>query len=274
MNLARHRLPLFVVLAYALSWWVLPLHVPGFPVFPFGPDLAAVAVVGLVAGRPGIRALIGRLRMGRVPARWWALAVGLPAGIALAAVAALRLTSGPRISPPGPGAALEFIVVLPLMVLIGGALGEELGWRGFALPILQQRHRPLVAVGILTTLHLVWHLPLFFVSDPPLLVPFAVELAGGGLVLAWMANRNDSLWPVILTHGAHNMAQQAFLSVLSGHDLVTVQWLTAAAWLIAGVVVVVLTRGRLGAPQPSPSVRAGVPEPVQTSGTGSSVRRH
>ena len=261
MNLTHHRLTLFVVLAYALSWWVLPMHVPGFPVFPFGPDLAALAVAGLITGRPGIRLLIGRLGSWRVAPRWFALAVGLPAGIALAAVVTLRLACGPRIPAPGPTALLEFVVVLPLMVLIGGALGEELGWRGFALPILQRRHHPLEAVGILTTVHLVWHLPLFLVSDPPLPIPFAVELAGGGLVLAWMANRNQSLWPVILIHGAHNMAQQAFLSGLSDTDLVPVQWLTAAGWLLAGAVVLLTTRGGLGAPAVSTSTTLRAPAP-------------
>ena len=192
MNHAQRQLTLFVLLTYALSWWVLPLHVPGFPVFPYGPDIAALVVVGFTAGRPGCRELIGRLRRWQVPPRWLVLAVGLPASIALAAVAALRLVGGSSTPIPGPGSLLEFVLVLPLMVLIGGALGEELGWRGYALPSLQLRHHPLAAVGILTLVHLVWHLPLFFVNDPPLLVPFAAELAGGGLVLAWIGE-NDQL---------------------------------------------------------------------------------
>ncbi|HVH94237.1 MAG TPA: type II CAAX endopeptidase family protein [Nocardioidaceae bacterium] len=246
MNIPRYRLTIFVLLAYVLSWWVFPLHVSGFPVFPFGPDLAAVLVVGLTVGRPGIAALMRRLRTWRARPQWFALAVGLPAGIALLSVAALRLTRDPVTGMPGPASLLEFVVVLPVMVVVGGALGEELGWRGFALPTLQRRHNPLIAVGILTGIHLGWHLPLFLVNDPPLLAPFAIELAGGGLVLAWIANRNDSLWPVILTHGAHNMAQQAFMGGLSGADLVAVQWLTALGWLVAGAVVVAGTRGRLG----------------------------
>ena len=248
MKLTQYRFTVFVLLAYALSWWLLGLDVPGFPVFPFGPDLAAGAVVALTVGRPGLQALIGRLRAWRVPARWLALAIGLPLGIAVAAVAALRLTSGPHTAVPDPASFLEFFLILPLMVLVGGALGEELGWRGFALPILQQRHHPVVAVAILTTVHLLWHLPLFLVEDPPLLVPFAVELAGGGLVLAWMANSHHSLWPVILTHGAHNMAQQAFMSGLNHADLLTIQWLTATGWLVAGAVIALATRGHLGAP--------------------------
>lgn len=247
MNVRRHRLTVFALLAYALSWWVLPMHVPGFPVLPFGPDLAALVVVGVTAGRPGVAALLARLRSWRARPRWFALAVGLPAGIALVSVAVLRLAGGPQTAVPVPASLLEFLVVLPVMVVIGGALGEELGWRGFALPTLQRRHHPLVAVGILTVVHLGWHLPLFLVNDPPLLVPFAIELAGGGLVLAWLANRNDSLWPVILTHGSHNMAQQAFMSGLSGADLVTIQWLTAVGWLVAGAAIVAGTRGRLGA---------------------------
>jgi uncharacterized protein len=247
MKLTQHRFTVFLLLAYAMSWWLLALDVPGFPVFPFGPDLAAGAVLALTVGRPGLHALIGRLRDWRVSARWLALAMGLPLGITVTAVAALPLTSGPHTAAPDPTSFLEFFLILPLMVLVGGALGEELGWRGFALPVLQQRHHPVVAVAILTTAHLLWHLPLFLVGDPPLLVPFAVELAGGGLVLAWMANSHHSLWPVILTHGAHNMAQQAFMSSLNNADLLTVQWLTATGWLVAGAVTAVATRGRLGA---------------------------
>jgi membrane protease YdiL (CAAX protease family) len=248
MIVVRHRFILFSLLAYALSWWVLPLHLPGFPVFPYGPDLAALAVVGVTAGRPGVRALVGRLRQWHAEPRWFVLALALPAGIALAAVTAVQLRGGPHAPMPGLSSWVEFVVILPLMILVGGALGEELGWRGFALPMLQERHHPLVAVGVLTAVHLLWHLPLFLAANPPLLVPFAVELGGGGLVLAWMANRTGTLWPVIVTHGAHNMAQQAFMSGLGPADLVTVQWLTAAGWGIAGVAVVMATRGRLSRP--------------------------
>ena len=262
MNRSRHQLIFFVPLAYALSWWVLPLHVSGFPVFPFGPDLAAAVVLALTTGRQGIRAILARLKTWRVPPRWLALAVGLPAAIALAAVAVVHLAGDPQTAAPGFGSLIEFIAILPLMILIGGALGEELAWRGFALPILQRRHHPLLAVALLSTVHLIWHLPLFSVNDPPLLVPFAIELAGGGLVLAWMANRNQSLWPVILTHGAHNMAQQAFMSDLSGANLVAVQWLTAAGWLLAGAAVIVLTRGRLGAPAAQIPRESAAPEPA------------
>ena len=139
MGLSSHRLTLFVVLAGALSWWGLPLHVPAFP---FGSEFAALAVAGLSTGTPGIRALIGRLGSGRVAPRWFALVVGLPAGIALTAVVTLRLACGPRIPAPGPTVLLELVVVLPLMVPIGEALGEEVGSRGFALPILQRGTTP------------------------------------------------------------------------------------------------------------------------------------
>jgi len=246
MNIRRHRLAVFTLLAYALSWWVVPLQVSGFPVFPFGPDLAALVVLAATAGRPGVAALLCRLRSWRMPPALLVLAVGLPAGIALLAIAALTLFQIGGSPMPGPTSVLEFLAVLPAMVVVGGALGEELGWRGFALPVLQRRVHPLLAVCILTAIHLGWHLPLFWTNDPPLPVPFAIELAGGGLVLAWLANRGESLWPAILLHGAHNMAQQAFMSGLEGADLVVIQWLTAAGWIIAGVVVLVGTRGRLG----------------------------
>lgn len=47
-----------------------------------------------------------------------------------------------------------------ITLLYGGPLGEELGWRGFALPFLQKTHSPLEASVILGSLWALWHAPL------------------------------------------------------------------------------------------------------------------
>ena len=246
-TIRRHPLTLYTVLALLLSWWVAPLQLAGFPVFPFGPDLAALAVIAATTGTPGIRQLLRRLREWRLGFRWYALVVGGPAVVGWLAVAATHALHPASAPLPGLASVAEFLAVLPLMVLIGGALGEELGWRGYLLPQLQRRHRPLIAVGLVAVLHLVWHLPLFAAPDGPDAVPFALELLGGGVVLAWLVNLTGLLWPAILAHAAHNMAQQAFMSGLTGPALEQVQWWTASMWLLLAATLVVATRGNLGA---------------------------
>lgn len=239
------RVLVFLALAYALTWWVVPFGSDSFPVFPYGPDAALLVVVLATTGRAGMRRLGANLRRWRASPTWYAFALLVPTGIGLAAALATTVTGAPSSAMPTASSGVEFVVVLPIMILVGGALGEELGWRGYALPLLQRRCAPLLAVGLVFVAHAVWHLPLFFTSEPPAIAPFLIELAAGGVVLAWMMNSTRVIWLPILLHGAHNMSQQAFMSDLSGSDLVAVQWFTAGGWAVLAVVVVVATRGRL-----------------------------
>jgi membrane protease YdiL (CAAX protease family) len=65
----------------------------------------------------------------------------------------MRWFGAPQSAMPGVGAFALYRIVLPLAILIGGPLGEELGFRGYALPLLLPRHPGLVAVVILCALH-------------------------------------------------------------------------------------------------------------------------
>ena len=239
------RLVAFVGLTYLLTFWIVPLKLGGFPVFPYGPDAALFIVVAFTSGRSGIRRLLSSLRQWRTNPGWYAFAVLAPVAIATAATVGARLLGAPAAALPGPDSAVEFAVILPVMILVGGALGEELGWRGFALPVLQRRLAPLTTVLTIFLLHAVWHLPLFLADDPPPAVPFLLELAAGGVVLAWLMNCTGRIWLPILLHGAHNMSQQAFMSGFTGQHAVTVQWLTAIGWALLALIVIAATRAKL-----------------------------
>jgi hypothetical protein len=196
-----------------------------------------------------------------VHAGWYLFALLVPAAIGIGSVLAVRAAGAPASVLPGPDTGIEFLVVLPVMILVGGAFGEELGWRGFALPVLQRRFSPVGAVAIIVVAHAIWHLPLFFTSEPPAAPPFLIELAGGGIVLAWLMNSLRVIWVPILLHGAHNMAQQAFMSEVTGADLVTLQWFTAAGWAALALAVLIITRGRLAADGRAPLTTALDEEP-------------
>src|SRR5438045_2519719 len=148
--IGRHQLITFFVLAFVFSWypWIIAI-VRGRTSGPnpLGPLVAALIVTALAEGRAGLRTLLGRLVRARIGLRWYAVIFGLPVVICAAAVA-LMAAFGNVIALPGAAAWRE----LPdrfLFIFLFIGLGEEPGWRGFALPRLQKNQSPVIASLIL-----------------------------------------------------------------------------------------------------------------------------
>ena len=160
MMVRRFPLVAYFVLAYALTWWVYPLlrFSPLIGLFGlFGPALAAIIVTGITEGRAGVKALVGRTVRWRVPLPWYLVALGLPAALALMAAGLYVLV--------GPGTSIQLARLSVLdFVLVILVVGEELGWRGYALPKLLAKRSPLIASLIIGVLWGAWHLPTFFIS--------------------------------------------------------------------------------------------------------------
>jgi CAAX protease family protein len=216
----------FVVLTYALSWgyWV-PLVVTGHVVrlgssvtqFPalLGPMLAAFALTAVTGGWAGVRELASRVLRWRVPLRWWLVAIGTP--LLLVAVALVVMVIGPGLpdlSAFGRMAGLPewgVLFVWAAFVLVNG-LGEETGWRGYALPLLRRRRGLLTAGLLLVPIWAGWHLPLFFLLQNyrdlgPVGIPgFLIGLACGSVVLAWLyESAVGSVLIVAVWHGTYNL---------------------------------------------------------------------
>ena len=219
-NEDRPRLLAFFALAFAWSWtwWLLAPAIEAHSALAagvlsclggFGPGVAALAVVGYGGGRAALRAWLGRCLQWRIGGRWFAFAFFLPLALmGLAAAMQVALGGTLRSSPVAghlPLAAANLVLIL----LLGGPLGEELGWRGYALPALQTRHGWRVASLILGAVWGLWHLPLFFVADTlqsqiPLL-PFFLSTVALSVVFAWLFNRSRaSVLPALVLHTAVN----------------------------------------------------------------------
>ncbi len=263
----------FFVLAYALSWsWAIPLAVAhlvirrgeGWPThYPMllAPAIAAVVVTAWTMGRPGVRDLLARLVRWRVPVRWWLAALS-PAGflvLALIAMAAAgkALPSAAAFGQFSGTPAIGLVGVLLLITFVG-ALGEETGWRGYALPQLQRRFSPLTSSLILAVLWFLWHLPQFLVIaayrdfSPVQYVGMLLGLTCGAVILTWLYNRSGgSILLVIIWHGLYNFVSgtQAATGLLAA--------VVTTLVMAQGVVLIVLElrarrRGRpsvLGPPQ-------------------------
>ncbi len=214
------RLSIFFVLTFGWSWtcWLLaPVVKPGsnyassalFFLGGFGPSVAATAVVAMTSGLTGLRAWLLRCLSWRVSPGWLVLAF-------LAPLAVLTLAAGAHMAlggsvPPSPAASHIglFVTNFFLVSLVGGPLGEELGWRGFALPAMQGRLGWRAASLVLGAVWGVWHLPLFFIAESAQnngsMVAFFMLIVATSVFYSWLYNRsNASVLPALALHTASN----------------------------------------------------------------------
>ena len=268
--LARHPLVFFFLIAYAGTWLVeLPyiLSEDGAGLLPFsspllkwtspvtiflGPFLAAFIMTGVTEGRAGIGRFLRRFVLWRVGLGWYLFAfVGIP----VIAVVSVVVIPGVLESFEGLGALapLSVLGVFVYVFFLGGALGEEPGWRGFALPRLQSMHGPLLGSLILGPLWALWHLPLFFTPWNELtafnVVVFALATTCLAIMYTWVFNNTKgSVLIAILIHASFNASVTGILAplfpapILEDYGLLPI----LGGFGALAVVLVALTRGRLG----------------------------
>ena len=270
---ATRAFPLkYFVIAFAFTWLFWTLAALGardvIPALPgmtalgaFGPLMAAVIVTAQDSGGAGLRSLLGRIVRWRVAPIWYAVALLGPLVITLVAVVLEVVALGSQ--PPSLGtligelpSTLLTLLVNAVYMLIFVTLGEEVGWRGYALPALQARYSALLASVILGVVWTVWHLPAFFNPDMSysnlpffLYLPFMVLVAilitwlfnstGGSVLMAMffhaMINVADELWKV-LPENSVAPANAAEATAANAHYYIM---LTIIAGFAAVVVVLV-----------------------------------
>ena len=220
----------------------------------FGPSVAALIVTAATEGRAGVGRWLRRIVRWRVGVQWYLFVLlGLPAAMVIGtllrpgALASFDISALPSV--------LAYLGALAFMVFLGGPLGEEPGWRGFALPRLQRLHGPLVGGLILGALWALWHLPGFLVPQklPPSgtvmdFVRFTVGLIALGYIIQFVFNNTGgSVFMAILTHATWNAFYSAALVEVFPAPAVVGSYLhlVIGGWVLA-LALIALTRGRLG----------------------------
>jgi uncharacterized protein len=269
--LARHPLISFFAMAFAFSWiawspWVLSED--GVGLLPLkvgaasnlinaaatflGPALAAFIMTATTEGRAGIRSLLGRIVLWRVGLRWYLFAfIGVPLVITLGAIIVPGALASLQFL--GPGYMPTYLVTFAFVAILGGPLGEEIGWRGFALPRMQPLHGPLVGSIVLGLLWGAWHLPLFVVptwadssggSGILAIVKFFLFAIAVTVVITWVFNNTKgSVLMAIVVHACINAPFLPFSVVLGPAEAMNGLLLGFGA---LALLVTALTRGRLG----------------------------
>ena len=246
---------LFFVLTFLITWSFLIPWAKGsqsgdslaLPCAGYGPFLAAVIVIGISKGRTGLLHWLGKAFRLLIPViLYLAGAFFLPFVVGGLQYGLYRVLGGePDFSTANPWDLYPANLVL-VFLLYGG--NEEPGWRGFALPALLERFHPLLAVIVLGVIHSVWHLPLlshygttfgwFLFNAIPMTVIFN-----------WFYLKSrGSVIPVMLLHAGTNAIGNYIpipMVVLGG--LGTEMFLRGLVYWAMAIVLVILTKGRLGA---------------------------
>lgn len=260
--LARNPLVSFFLLAFLLSWIaVLPLLLsPGLPVEPFqalgafaGPTLAAVIVLAASEGRASLRPFFARYVQWRAGIIWWLIVLF---GVLVALTLVATLVVGAQVLSAffaNIGPVLVTYLITLIVGVILGPLWEEPGWRGFALPRLQERHGPLFGTLILGVLWAFWHAPGYWggwLTASPL--SLLVGTIAFSIVMTWVYNNTGgSILLMILFHSSSNAALAVGGRVLPANlpeplsSFVGNGWIPALTYTIAALLIVLATRGRL-----------------------------
>lgn len=236
----------FVVLAYAISWslWGLSFLLGGgdtaigivvFVLGGFGPATAGFLV--LRSTGESVTAWLKAIVKWRTPVRFWLYALGLPAGLFLG-VNLVLIAFGEPVEWSLLGERLvPYLGTFVLTLFFLGAQ-EEPGWRGYALPRLQQRHTPVKATLILGMVWGIWHVPLY--GPIGFVVPLALAF-----FYTWIYNRTGSVLLAILLHASFTPSQD-HLVLMAEETHGTTDAAIGVMYLVGVIVLVLLTRGRLG----------------------------
>jgi membrane protease YdiL (CAAX protease family) len=236
------------------------LYLPGV----FAPALVAIGLTASADGRAGVSTLLRRMFEWQVAPRWFAFAIGYMAAIKLTVAVLHRVIT--RAWPPF-GDAPWYTILAAILISTPFQAGEEIGWRGYALPRLAARFGLAPASLLLGVIWAAWHLPLFFIPESDTygqsFVVYALLVTPLSVAIAWLyAHTKGSLLLPMLLHAAANNSRDIVLAQIPngmntfGLHTSRVAWLTAAVlWVGAAYFLI-----RMPTLQSQPNTSATYPK--------------
>lgn len=247
----------FFLLAYAISWLIWsPMWLPYFgvnikPILPYqhgfgglGPMLSAFITTAIFYKKAGLQALWRRLFQWR-PLLWTLLALLLPFAFSLLGGFIARITEGsfPDFSALGSNSEFPELGIAGFVFynIFFFGYGEEVGWRGFALPRLQEKYPALVATLLLSVFWAGWHLPIFTyrpgytAMDMAGVIGWFFSIVAGAVVFTWLFNGSrGSLLACAVFHG---LIDVVFLADYGNDNMMQYIGMLVTLWGIAVLLI-------------------------------------
>ena len=184
------------------------------------------------------RALLHRIGQVEVSWRWYAFALGFMVTIKLTAALVHRLTMG---AWPRFGSESLFIILPAILISTPFQAGEEIGWRGYALPRMASRWGLARASVLLGVIWAFWHLPLFFLhfgdTYGQSFAVYLTQVTAISVAMAWLfAQTKGSLLLVMLMHSAINNTKDIVPAALPGAENPLTLHASPMAWIGASLL--------------------------------------
>lgn len=213
--------------------------------FIYGSFLGGALVTGIADGREGLKTYFSRIVRWRVALKWLIIALFTPLVLRLIA-SGMTIATGAKIVESAQLPGLGDAVFGFLFILIVVALGEEPGFRGFALPRLLEGRSALSASLILGVLHTIWHLPLFITGEDAA-IPTTLIIISGAILNTWLFNKtNGSVFIAMFLHASVNLWVDVFNPFFSAADVQKLTVWLAVAFVAMGILLPLLTGKELG----------------------------
>lgn len=254
--ISKHAVTTYFLLAYAITWSVwapisygyvygsLELSPPIvllYIVGSFGPLLSAAVVTYWTGG--SLRTWFSQVLKWRVPGKWWLAAFFIPI-ILYAVMAGVHIVLGGQLN--WSEASLLSLPGAFLTIFLWGGGNEELGWRGFALPRLQERYNAFLSSIIIGVVWTIWHAPpgvieLGFVDWAVDLPFYMLSVTGISFVATWLYNNTGgSVLLTMIFHASVNSAQSLY--PIENMFSRTGEYARAIAWILLVIALVVIPK--------------------------------
>jgi membrane protease YdiL (CAAX protease family) len=250
----RYPQAAFWIIAWAtwfLGWFLFAIYPNDlWNLLIYSPLLTGVLVTAIADGRGGLKTFFSRIVRWRVGLKWYAVALFTPPVLYLAA-AGLNVLSGATIATsiqlPPMGDLITGIVIFSFLMV---ALGEEPGFRGFALPRLLVGRSAIAAALIFGVLHAIWHIPTFLGGDFTAILTTILIILSGAVLNTWLFNHtNGSVFLAMLLHTSIDVVSGdvgLFRSLFSGADFERQAIWLAVVYVGMAVLLPVLAGKELG----------------------------
>ena len=267
----RYQIGIFFVLTFVLSWF--PWYAGIAPeVMTMGPSIAAFIVVLILGGWRGFVDLLRPFGRWRASLGLWGLAIFGPGILYLLGLGVHLLMGGeapPFIMIREELNLLPLYLVMVVLMPWNGPVGEEFGWRGYALPKLQNKYGALIASLIIGTIWGIWHLPSFYAPQGVVgaiaakigmvfIIPYTLGTIANSIFMTWVYNKSkaSALIAGIVWHAAINfwapvlLSDSSLIAAREGTHLPTIApnlyLMVLAVQVVAALILVIATKGKLG----------------------------
>lgn len=267
----RYQFLVFLLLTFVFSWF--PWYTGIAPeVMAMGPSIAALLVVIIVGGWRGFVDLLKPFGRWNVKLVLWGIAILGPAVLYLLGLGVHLLVGGevpPFIMIKEELNLIPLYLVMVVLMPWNGPVGEEFGWRGYALPILQAKYGSLIASLVIGVIWGIWHLPSFFVPQGVIgaiyaevgvifILLYTLGTIANSIFMTWVYNKSiaSALVAGIIWHAAINfwapvlLSDSSLMAAREGTHLPTIVpnlYLTVlAVQMLAALVLTIVTKGRFG----------------------------